>query len=212
MTSHDIILEQLVNDLQPVRPFSAMRAMALVAAFTAVIIGIIGYNLGFRGDLLINNPDPMFLLRGGTLLLLGMGTAHAVLSMASPAVGKSQTSWEMALASAALFPLAALIVAFAATTKTDMMQISSGLKCLQMSMLGGLAVAVPMVLRLRKGAPTSLSRAGWLTGVASGGLGAFAFGFHCPFNDIVYIGIWYTLAVGLCAIAGRLIVPHLIKW
>ncbi|MGB5724829.1 MAG: NrsF family protein [Parasphingorhabdus sp.] len=35
---------------------------------------------------------------------------------------------------------------------------------------------------------------------------------HCPFNSIFYVGLWYSLAVAICAIAGRLVVPHLIRW
>ncbi len=212
MTSQPFNISDLVDDLKPIRPFSATRAMGIPIVLTAALVAITAWIMGMRGDVMIGNPDPMFLLRGGTLLLLGLGSAHAVLSMASPSVGKLQTSWQMALASAALFPLAALIVAFSASSKISMATIPSGIQCLQMSMLGGLAVAVPMVWKLRQGAPTSLARAGWLTGVASGGLGAFAYGFHCPFNDIVYIGIWYSLAVGICAVAGRLIVPRLIRW
>jgi hypothetical protein len=86
------------------------------------------------------------------------------------------------------------------------------LQCMAFSGLSGSATAVPMVLWLRRGAPTSPERAGWLTGVAAGGLGAFAYSLHCPFNDVVYIGLWYSLAVGLCAVLGRLVVPRLIRW
>ena len=212
MTSQPFNIASLVDDLKPIRPFSATRAMGTPVVLTIALVVITIWMLGMRGDVMTGKPDPMFLLRGGTLLLLGLGSAHAVLSMASPSVGKSQISWQMALASAALFPLAAMIVAFSASSKISMADMPSGIKCLQMSMLGGLAVAVPMIWKLRQGAPTSLARAGWLTGVASGGLGGFAYGIHCPFNDIVYIGIWYSLAVGICAVAGRLIVPHLIRW
>jgi hypothetical protein len=79
-------------------------------------------------------------------------------------------------------------------------------------MIGGLAVAINLVVVLRRGAPVSSERAGWLTGVASGALGAFAYNFHCPFNSLIYIGFWYTLAVGICAVIGRLVVPRLIRW
>ena len=78
--------------------------------------------------------------------------------------------------------------------------------------MGGLATAVPMVLHLRRGAPTSPERAGWLTGLAAGGLGAFAYSFHCPDNSIIYIGFWYSLAVGICAVLGRMLLPRLIRW
>jgi hypothetical protein len=88
----------------------------------------------------------------------------------------------------------------------------SGVYCLIFSLIGGSATAIPMVAALRKGAPTSPERAGWLTGIASGGMGAFAYNFHCPYDSLVYIGFWYSAAVALCAIAGRLIVPRFIRW
>lgn len=118
----------------------------------------------------------------------------------------------MAIAAAALVPLAALVVAMTGRTEVAMANMLYGLDCMASSGIGALAVAVPMVLWLRRGAPTSPERAGWLTGVASGGLGAFAYGLHCPFNDLVYIGLWYSLAVGICAVLGRLVVPKLIRW
>ncbi len=154
----------------------------------------------------------MFLIRSGMLLLLGGGTAHAVLGMASPAVGKPHISWQMALAAAFLFPVAALIVALTGDVGNAMSAMYSVGQCLMFSFIGGLATAVPMILHLRRGAPTSPARAGWLVGIASGGLGAFAYNLHCPFNSVVYIGMWYTLAVGICAVVGRLAVPRLIHW
>ena len=61
--------------------------------------------------------------------------------------------------------------------------------------MGGLATAIPMVLHLRRGAPLARTRR-LVDRIAAGGLGAFAYGFHCPFNGIIYIGLWYSLAVG----------------
>jgi hypothetical protein len=167
---------------------------------------------GMRADLLAGQPHEMFLLRAGTLLLLGGVSAYTVLSMASPSVGKHNDSWKITLAGAALFPLAAIIVAMTGNIGPAMSAMHSGIQCMTMSLIGGMATSVPMVLWLRRGAPASPERAGWLTGVAAGGLGAFAYNFHCPFNSIVYIGLWYSLAVGLCAVVGRLVVPRLIRW
>lgn len=120
-------------------------------------------------------------------------------------------SWQMALAAALLFPIAALIVALTGDMNLAVGEMYTVGQCLMFSTVGAAATAVTMVLHLRRGAPTSPARAGWLVGIASGGLGAFAY-IHCPFDSIVYIGMWYTLAVGICAVAGRLVVSRLISW
>jgi hypothetical protein len=202
----------MVAELEPVRPMRMARGIAWVGALVAAVLGIIVLTKGVRADVLAANPNPMFLLRGGLLLLLGAGCGWAVLNMASPSVGKQGQSWKMAVAAAALLPLAALVMAMTGRGAMAVANRQYGMDCLAFSALGALAVAVPMVIWLRRGAPTSPARAGWLTGIASGGLGAFAYGLHCPFNDVVYIGLWYSLAVGVCAVIGRLVVPRLIRW
>ncbi len=202
----------LVDDLEPVTALSPRRPLLMAAAITAAMLAVVALMSGVRADVMAGQPDPMFLIRSGMLLLLGGGTAHAVLGMASPAVGKPHMSWQMALAAAFLFPLAALIVALTGDMGNAMAEMYSVGQCLMFSAIGACATAIPMILHLRRGAPTSPTRAGWLVGIASGGLGAFAYNLHCPFNSIVYIGLWYTLAVGLCAVVGRLVVPRLIRW
>lgn len=205
-------IQTLVDELEPVKALHPARSIFASVAVTGVIMTIVLLWLGPREDLMIGKPDSMFLLRGGILLLLGFANAFAVLAMASPSVGRQGKGWQVALTAALLFPLAALIVGMSDGPADATSAMQTGMQCLRMSVMGGLAVAIPMVLHLRRGAPTSANRAGWLTGLAAGGFGAFAYGFHCPFNSIVYIGLWYSLAVGICAVLGRLIVPRLIRW
>lgn len=205
-------LNAMVAELEPVQPLRLSRAFASVLAITAAAAVLIVSVMGARTDVVALDPNPMFLLRAGLLLLLGGGCGWAALSMASPSVGKQGQSWKMAMAAAALLPLAALILAISGRADIAIANANFGLQCMFFSGLSGLATANPMVIWLRRGAPTSPERAGWLTGVASGGLGAFTYGLHCPFNDVVYIGLWYSLAVGLCAVVGRLVVPRLIRW
>jgi hypothetical protein len=202
----------MVEELEPIRPLRLSHGAGVIAALITAAISYIVLSKGVRADVLAGTPNPMFLLRGGLLLLLGVASGWAVLNMASPAIGKQGQSWKMAIAAAALLPLAAIIVATTGEQNIAMANARYGIDCMMFSALGGFATAIPMVWWLRRGAPTSPERAGWLTGIASGGLGAFAYGLHCPFNDVVYIGLWYSAAVGVCALAGRLIVPRLIRW
>ena len=205
-------ISQLVDELEPVRPMNMRRAIALPVGTTLAAIAVIATYAGVRADLMAGAPHPMFLLRAGTLLLLGLVCAATLLAMANPGVGRQGHGWKTALAAALLFPLAATILAFAGQPSGSSGTMQSGIQCLTYSLVGGVATAVPMVLWLRRGAPVAPEKAGWLTGLAAGGLGAFAYNFHCPFNSVVYTGFWYSLAVGLCALLGRLIVPRLIRW
>jgi hypothetical protein len=202
----------LVDDLRPVRSLKVSRGLIWPGALTGVMLLLIGTQMGWRPDLLSGAPSEMFLLRAGTLALLGGACAHAVVAMASPSVGKHSDRWQMALAAAALFPLAAIIAMLGGNFGNAIAEARYGLECLMMSLIGGLATAAPMIYWLRKGAPTSPERAGWLTGVASGAMGAFAYNFHCPFSDLAYTGMWYTLAIAICALIGRIAIPHLIRW
>jgi hypothetical protein len=205
-------IADLVDDLEPVAVLTPRKPLLIAAAVTVALLGLVALTQGIRADVLAGQPDEMFLLRSGMLLLLGGGTAYAVLGMASPAVGKPHASWQIALAAAVLFPLAALVAASTGNVGDAFSAMQSVGQCLMYSAIGALATAIPMVLHLRRGAPTSPARASWLVGIASGGLGAFAYNLHCPFNSVVYIGLWYTLAVGVCAVIGRLVVPKLIRW
>lgn len=205
-------IQALVDDLEPVHTLRPKRSIAVSLALTAGLLLFVVWRLGMREDLMAGQPDSMFLLRGGILALLGLASAWSVMAMASPSVGRHGYGWQVALAAALLFPLAALIVMASPAPIPEMGDMQTGMQCLRMSVMGGFAIAVPLILHLRRGAPTSPERAGWLTGLAAGGLGAFAYGFHCPFDSIVYIGLWYSLAVGITAVAGRLIVPRLIRW
>lgn len=203
----------MVDELQPTKPISVTNTLAMCLAVTVAIIGaMFALSSNVRLDVLAGNPTTIFLLRSGMLALLGLATGHAVLSMASPGVGSNRDSWRIAIAAAGLFPLAAIIAMMTGDFGPGAYSVQFGLECMAYSIVGGAAIAAPMVGLLRKGAPTSPEQAGWLVGVASGGFGALAYNFRCSFDSIVYIGIWYTAAIAACAVAGRLIVPRLIRW
>ncbi|MGH6781540.1 MAG: NrsF family protein [Sphingomonadaceae bacterium] len=206
-------ITSLADELEPVRPIRTAEGLALVAAAVIAAAALITAALGLRQDLMDMAPHPMFFLRAGTLLLLGSAATLATIRMARPAVGRAGDGWLWALGAAALFPLTALVMmAFEPMGQVAAEIRGDGMECLRMSMIPGLFVGTALVLWLRRGAPTALERAGWLTGIASGTLGALAYSLHCPFDSLYYIGLWYTLAVGLSAVAGRLIVPRLIRW
>lgn len=207
------LVDNLVTDLRPVRVNRAGHGLVLVLVSLLIASGVTITVFGVRGDIMTLDPNPMVLLRGGTLLILGLATTLAALSAAKPAVGARQDGWLWALAPAMLFPIGALMMTLFIggmpdnALRPDIARYCLGIGCASALLIGG-----ALTLWLRQGAVTSLARAGWLTGLAAGSFGTFAYSLHCPMNTIWFIGLWYSLAVGIAAVAGRLIVPRVIRW
>lgn len=206
------LIDDLVDDLAPVRTLKPSGGMAVAAILMLAVSSGVAFFLGVRGDLAMGMAHQMFFLRSGVLLMLGFATALAAVNMARPGVGNLNRGWIWALVTAALFPLTAAIMSAINMPPVEALRPNEGLRCLTVSMMSALVIGGGLTTWLRQGAPTSPERAGWLVGIASGALGAAAYNIFCPFNDIYYIGLWFTLPVLVSAIVGRIVVPHLIRW
>lgn len=81
----------------------------------------------------------------------------------------------------------------------------------------GIAMAtVPVwaasVIWMRRAAPTDIAQASWAVGLASAASGTSAFVLYCPFDSVLYVGLWYMATIlGLAAIS-RIVLPPLIRW
>jgi hypothetical protein len=211
--THPDFLDRLVEELEPVQPLSARRAMLGLAGL--VLIGGIAVagTLGVRPDILAGNPNPMLFLRSGLLLMLGGIAAASALAMARPLVGRADRAWVGAAAMAAVVPGAALAYAVLdPPAAARAVWWPSAINCMIVSLSCAVGFAAIIVAQLRRGAPVLPERAAWVTGLAAGSLGVLVYSIHCPANHIAYIGLWYSLAIVISAIASRLIVPRFIRW
>jgi hypothetical protein len=212
MLSHSTI-EALVADLAPVRRLRPEHGILLTVAATIVASSAVAMRYGLRADIVAGEPGPMVIIRSGMLLLLGLATSFAVVSAARPGVGLRHDGWRWALAAALLFPFAAMCMAtYGGGVPPGAMRPDLGYYCLGVSSASALLIGGLLTFWLRKGAPTAINRAAWLVGLAAGSFGTFAYSLHCPVTNIYYIGLWYSLAVGIGAIAGRMLIPPLIRW
>jgi hypothetical protein len=211
------LIESLAADLKPVAPLKPRNGVAAMLAATCVAALGVALSYGWRADIMAGAPNPIVVVRGGLLLLLGLASGIALVRAARPSVGQAQNGWAWALFAALILPLTALFLyiyhmLMALDFAEGEMAFGYGWHCLGISAASAVLVAAAQVLWLRRGAPTHLQRAGWLVGISAGSFGTFAYGLHCPSNSIYYIGIFYSLAVALCALAGRVFVPRIIKW
>ena len=152
-------------------------------------------------------------MREGMLLILGFASLAAVVASARPGVGQGSSGWRWALAAASLFPLSSLFLLLDGGSVPEYrLNSADGRQCLIVSLSGALLIGAALTLWLRRGAPTALDKVGWLVGLTAGSFATFAYGLHCAHVTIAYVGLWYTGAVALSAVIGRLIVPRLIRW
>jgi len=210
-------IDRLAGELVPVRRLRVREGLAIALAMMAICGLAIGFGLGVRGDVANGVPHWMFIARSATLLGLGTAAAAAALSSASPSIGGARrTFWTWTLAIASVFPLGAIGVWIGDVRSLDdarrFLDPQYGMQCLRMSALCAAFIGTAMTVWMKRGAPVSPNRSGWLVGLASGSLGAAAYSISCSENVVMYIGTWYTLAIAGCAIAGRLIVPRVLRW
>lgn len=214
MTSHqtESLIMTLVDDLRPVRPMQTARAVALLGIGLALTIFAVVQFQGLRTDIAATLFDPLFLIATGLYLLLGVAASATVVVMGRPRVGNETGGWWWAAAMAGLLPVVATVMLFNGAQQGLMSTVEMGVPCTLAGILSGSMTALVLVHWLRRGAPTSPELAGLLTGIGAGSLGVFAFSFHCPYVDIVHIGLWHSMAVGLSALIGRFAVPPLVRW
>lgn len=215
MANFDISM--LVDDLAPVRVVRRRDNLLLTLAATAVASLVITMIYGIRRDIVAGDPHPIVMIRAGLLLLLGLAASLAVSAAARPSVGRMHNGWLWALAAAAVLPLAALskfLFLYGSGHPVSLFttDFEYGLRCLGCSLASAAWIGCLISWWLRRGAPISLNRTGWLVGIAAGSLGTFSFNLYCNSVSLYYIGLWYGLSVLIAAVAGRLIVPHLIRW
>jgi len=73
-------------------------------------------------------------------------------------------------------------------------------------------VAALLAFVLRDLAPTRLTQSGAALGAVSGGIGAMAYAMYCPIDSMVFVTVWYALAIAMCAAAGALLGSRLLRW
>ncbi|NIJ22762.1 NrsF family protein [Sphingomonas japonica] len=206
-------IDALVADCSPVRPIAPRHGIALVLAAMAGTIAAVAALFGLRGDVTELRPPEMVMMRSGALLLLGAAALAAIAASVRPSIGERRDGWRWAVAAGALFPLSsAVLMLRSGQLPADLVMGPDPLACLGISLAGAGVIGGVLTAWLRRGAVTELPRAGLLVGLAAGAFGAFAYNLHCPSLSLHYVAVWYSLAIGLSAIAGRLLVPRMLRW
>lgn len=210
---HDSLIDTLVADLTPVRPRRpAAGALLVTAAAAATALAVIAAN-GLAGNPWQSAASPLFLLANGLLLMLGIAASASTIAMANPRVGSRHTGARWAMLMAGVFPAAAVVMlAIHRAEASHLLAAAEGWHCFAEGTLASLLTGGTLLFWLRRGAPVSPGIAGLHLGVGSTALGSAIYGISCPVDTIYHLGIWHALPVVLGGLAGRLLIPKVLRW
>ncbi len=213
-TNRADLIAALTEDLAPVKRVKPVEGAVLIA-FAALIASVASIAVYEWWDgLLTGEASGYFLITHGLLLVLGAASTFALVSGALPRVGSRFDAPMWGAIMLGILPLGAIVSMLSGHGN----HASQGLNdpvafmCTTASLSAGALVLVAAVMWLRRGAPVSIERSGWLAGLAAGSLGTLAYGITCPLDTFAHVGLWHVAPVAIGAVVGRIVVPPLIRW
>lgn len=216
--NREALIASLTDELTPVQRVQARQGVVLIGAATAIASAISIAIFGFWTGMISGDASGYFWITNGLLLLLGATSTTALVASALPRVGARGNAPLWGAAMLGVVPLAAILslisIESAHTHEPGTLAepIIWAWDCAAFGSIAGLLVTGAAIMFLRRGAPVSLERAGWITGIAAGSLGSLAYGITCPLDTVTHVGIVHIAPVVISAVLGRLVVPSLIRW
>ena len=208
------LIEMLSTNLEPVRGGDLRNVVltALAGGAVAAICLMLAI-FGVPADVLGGENFGLKLLGlAFTLGLVGAG-ANLLVRLARPGDPGSKSLLPIGLLFLAMLVagVVALLLAHPANWG-GMIFGPQWTACLICIPLFAIAPFAALVWALRKGAPTRLARTGAIAGLLAGALGAAIFAFHHPGGSIPFMVLWYGGPIVLCALAGAILGPRLLRW
>lgn len=210
----DRLIDILSTNLEPVKRGQAAKTLAGALALGGVAaFCVMAMTVGLRADLADQLP-----LR---FLILKLLFALSVIGVGAPLLIRSMRPGRDTRTLLALVVLPFVAVALAGVVALTFERSMAWREMLLGTQWAGSLICIPLfavipfavlIWALRQGAPTNLERAGMLAGLVAGALGAAAYALHCPDDSLPFIAIWYVMPIALCAAAGAVLGPRLLRW
>jgi len=212
--SLDSLIEQLAKDIAPVRP-RRFWVDGTIAALVAVAELALLFAVGFvHRDVQRMLTGPTLRWRIASLGLISLMSGFLAIRSFDPTyLSKAALRW--------LALLIAICVAYGMTMRgtpagmggiIQRLDWTSGVRCAAKIALLSIPPLIGFAVLGRRGAPTDLRRTTLLIGLAAAAWGAFVFVFACPFDDPLYIVVWYGVGCGVVTVAARLLLPPFVRW
>lgn len=212
--SNNHLVDKLVGGLQPVRPRRAGRDVLILAVVCLVEL-VLFLSLGaMRPDIGAAMENPSFWWKLGSLGVIALvGAAVAILSFDPVQSPRQGLRWLVGIVAAALIAGWFIDASHAGwPILAARLNWQNGVWCVGKVIILSLPPMIGLGLLMRRGAPTDAAGTALSVGIAAAGWGAFVFVFACPYDDPLYIAVWYTVGCGFVSLLARLLLPPLTRW
>ncbi len=208
------LIDELTEDLTPVKPRRFWADLLVLALIAAVELALL-FALGIAHlDLERLATQPTMGWRLVSLGVIALMSGFLAVRSFDPAYSAKDALRWLAVIVALCLAYGLVMNGPPAGTASLLQRLDwrSGIQCASKIVLLSLPPLAALALLCRRGAPTDLRRTPLLSGLAAAAWGAFVFVFACPFNDPLYIVVWYGIACGLVTLAARLMMPRIARW
>lgn len=169
--------------------------------------------LGVRPDLAEAALLPMFWVKLAFPACLAAGALYAAARLSRPGVRLGRVPAALAAPVLAMWLLAALVLATAATGEREELIFGSTWNaCPLYVALLSLPLFAAAMWAMKGFAPTRLALAGAAAGLLAGSAGALIYALHCPEMEAPFLAVWYLLGMLIPTVAGALIGLRLLRW
>jgi hypothetical protein len=209
MSSNSLILDLSAN-LTPVRRRDMLREAAVVLALGATELALfLGLGL-MRPDMRHMAASPYLMWRLGSLAVLAGITCTVAIRSFSP-TARPRVGLLLACALVILATIGGMFVTPAGVTNHTVLERldpARGLICASSVFMLSLPIVAMLGVLMRRAAPTQPKLSAIAAGIAAGTVGALVFAFCCPFNDPLYVVVWYAIGCGAVAGVARWRLPR----
>ena len=211
---YDALIDRLTGDLRPVRHRRFWVDIAIMALISAVELALL-FAVGVAHlSMHRMTTQPTLWWRLASLGLISLVSGAFAIRSFDPAYSPRGALRWLALIVAICLAFGLLMGGAPGGLAGIARRLdwTSGVQCACKIVLLSVPPLIGLALLGRRGAPTDLRRTPLLIGIAAAAWGAFAFVFACPFNDPLYIIVWYGAGCALVMALARFILPRFARW
>jgi hypothetical protein len=210
----DGLIDRLVKDLKPVRPRNAKIDALIIVMLCGLELALYLGMGNLRPDMPMAMHSASFWWKLGSVGLIAVTSGTIAILSFNPTISPRRGLRWLALLIVLCLIAGWFVDAAQGSLETLINRLNwwDGLHCVYKMVSLSIPPIVALGLLMRRGAATDSAGTALAVGVASAAWGAFVFVFACPYDDPLYIVVWYIVGCGLVTLAARLLLPLIVRW
>jgi hypothetical protein len=207
------LISALVADGASIGMPIAQKVALAMACGLALSTAVFFWQLGWRPDIGQARATPTFLFKFVVTTALLAPAALLAARLARPDAAPGLWGWALLIAPLLLVAgVSAELVASPINVWAAKLIGTNAIACVALIVLLSIAPFAALLFALSQGAPAEPALAGAVAGIAAGALAATLYAMHCTDDSPLFVATWYTVGIGVMALAGIVLGERLLRW